>query len=278
MNTYLILKPFPLYKYNAAEYLNFIRRLRDKFPFEKTSDGEDIPGGMSVRADTETEGAPSIGLTAEQVEKLDLLIQQLTDFNVQSRTYDETENRKEVDQLRLDYCSFLLTRINNARKLVKGEKLDAATRLANITKPYAKIAKIPNNQRTELINGLLFDLKKEENAAAIKTLDLTEYMMMLEEFNDQYTALTKQMSASRLVKTQGNVQMIRDEIDDLLDDIHLQAQSWQVCHPTEQSRTFIIEANHLVDEAETAYNQRKTGKTAKEGTGGEETPDVPGGI
>lgn len=258
---------------NNGEYVNFLRRFRAILLPGTSGSGPDVPGGVNVKNTPEAAAVPAIGLKKEQVESLDSYIDQISDLNSQSRILHETAARKRIDHDRMNYVSFVLTRIQNPARNIIGEKHEAGVRLLNIVKPYLKLSKLPNNQRTEAITGMLIDLRKPENAAAVALLDLEPYMNDLEALNSSYEEQTKLMSISRVTITTDSCAVVRKKCDSLIDDITDQVFAWSITSPSDEATNAIVHINSLIVEMRNAHKQRMaSGKTAEGDS--EELPDV----
>lgn len=271
MGTFPRIKEARLYSYNNAEYLNFLRRFRAHLPLEVGGE-EDRPGELSLLSD-EPLGAPALGISATQVAELDDYLAQLTDLNNQSRISQETGSLTVLDNKRDKVAIYITNRITRASSLPLQSEQDAGLFLVNVVKPYIGLARLPFNQETETIRGLLVDLRKAENASAVEALGLTSYMTELERLNNQYEEVAALRSANRLVNTIDNSKIIRAKADDLYDDMTDLAYAWSLAHPSEKASDFIRNINALIDETQISLHLRAgSGKKENGGSGGDERP------
>lgn len=124
-------------------------------------------------------------------------------------------------------------------------------------------------QETAKIQGLLIDLRKDENASYVTTLGLEAYLAELEKENNAYIALTSARTQSRAANKKDNSATIRQRLDSQYDDLVMLAQSFSVAQPSAAATTFVSNLNQLISETVTAFNQRKKGSgPAGEGGGG----------
>lgn len=260
MGTFLKIKPARLYDYNNAEYLNFLRRLRALLPLENA---DDRPGELSLLND-EPSGAPALGISAELVAGLDGYIAQLTELNNQSRISQETASLTQIDKERDNVAIYITNRIARASALPLQAERDAGVFLANVVKPYIGLARLPYNQETEAVRGLLVDLRKTENASAVETLALAPYMTELERLNNHYEEVVEARSANRLANALDNSKKIRTQADDLYEDMADLAYAWSLAHPSDEAAAFIRNLNALIDEMQVAVHLRAKGDKKKD--------------
>lgn len=261
MGTYLRFTEFSTNNFNNAEYLSFLRRFRALLPFPE--EGGDRPEIESLSAD-ESNGVPALGVSAEQIAALDTVIGQLTDLNNQSRISQETETLKDTDKQRDNVAVYILNRISNSATLPLPEEREAGKHLWNVVKPYTKITRLPLNQETETIKGLLVDLRKPENASSVKALNMSPYLNELERLNNLYDSLAAQRAAERLASSADNSKIVRVQGDDIYEDITSLAFAWSLANPSDEATAFIRNVNALIADTKTAYNQRMGQKKKKE--------------
>ena len=261
MGTYLKFADPLMTRFNNAEYLSFLRRFRALLPFPEQ--GGDRPEIESLSVN-ESNGVPALGVSAAQLTVLDAVIDQLTDLNNQSRISQETETLNDTDKQRDNVAVYALNRINNSATLPLQAEQEAGKFLRNVVKPYTGIARLPLNQETETIKGLLVDLRKPENASAVQALSLTPYLNELERLNNLYESLVAQRAAERLASSVDNSKIVRAQGDDIYDDITSLAFAWSLANPSDEATAFIRNVNALISDAQTAYNQRMGQKKKKE--------------
>lgn len=83
---------------------------------------------------------------------------------------------KRIDNL----VVYITTRISRAGTLPLEAERDAGKYLYKVIKPYIGIACLPVAQESAKIQGLLIDLRKDENISYVETLGLAAYLDELE--------------------------------------------------------------------------------------------------
>ena len=265
MGTYTKIKTIPLSIFNNAEYLAFLNSVLNLVP--APTGGGDRPEIESLDADVRTNGSPDIGLSAQFVQKMENDVMLLADTVDESRIAQETEPAAVHEANRDNLVIYITTRISRAGTLPLEAERDAGKFLYKVIKPYIGIARLPVAQETAKIQGLLIDLRKDENASYVTTLGLEAYLAELEKENNAYIALTSARTQSRAANKKDNSATIRQRLDSQYDD--LLAQSFSVAQPSAAATTFVSNLNQLISETVTAFNQRKKGSgPAGEGGGG----------
>lgn len=228
--------PAGLSKLNNAEYTNFAMRFQT------------IAG---------TAGAEALGLedTAD-LDAYQALLNQMNDLVAQSRTSDQTADMAEADRERDDLLTYLFGLIRNGKSSPVSAERKAATTLYNLTKPYVGIQRLPNQQESVQIKGLLLDLSKADYAEAVSTLNLTALTTQLAEVNDRYISLTEERTASRTASQMDDSKTVRAQMDELYDYLSTMGFVQSVAKPTEKTAQFVTDVNALIGEVGTLYNQR----------------------
>lgn len=264
MGTFTKIKTLPLTNLNNAEYLAFLNSVLDLVP---------APTGGGDRPEIES---PSIGLSAQFIQTFENDIMLLADTVDESRIAQETEQAAVHETNRDKLIIYITTRISRAGGLPLEAERDAGKFLYKVIKPYIGIARLPVAQETAKIQGLLIDLRKDENAIYVTTLGLEAYLAELEKENNAYIALTSARTQSRAANKKDNSATIRQRLDSQYDDLVMLAQSFSVAQPSEEATTFVSNLNQLISETVTAFNQRKKGSgPTGEGGGGDGSSDRP---
>jgi hypothetical protein len=275
MGTYTKIKTLPLTNLNHAEYLAFLNSVLNLVPTPSEGGGEDDrPVIESLDADIRTNGSPDIGLSAQFVQTLEDDVMQLADVVNESRIAQETEEAAVHEKNRDNLVIYITTRISRAGTLPLEAERDAGKFLYKVVKPYIGIARLPVAQESAAIQGMLIDLRKEENATYITTLGLDAYLAELEKENNAYIALTSTRTQSRAANKKDSGETIRKRLDEQYDDLVMLAQSFSVAQPSAAATTFINNLNQLITETTTAYNQRSKAPRKKNSGGGEDDRPV----
>ena len=163
MGSYTKIKHITLYDLNNAEYLAFLNSVLNLVP--APTGGGDRPEIESLDADVRTNGSPDIGLSAQFVQKMENDVMLLADTVDESRIAQETEQAAVHEANRDNLVIYITTRISRAGTLPLEAERDAGKFLYKVIKPYIGIARLPVAQETAKIQGLLIDLRKDENAS-----------------------------------------------------------------------------------------------------------------
>lgn len=267
MGTYTKIKTLPLTIFNNAEYLAFMNSVLNLLPAPSEDDEGDHPVIESLDEDVRAEGSPALGLSAEFLGTYEKEVLALADVVDESRISQETEEAAVHETNRDNLVLYITTRISRAGTLPLEAERDAGKFLYKVIKPYIGISRLPVAQETAKIQGLLLDLRKEENATYVTTLGLDAYLAELEKENNAYIALTSRRTQSRAAGKKESGSVLRARIDEYYDDLVTLAQSYSVAVPSEAATSFVSNLNQLISETVTAYNQRgkkSTGRKKKE--------------
>lgn len=229
---------------NNAEYLHFM------------SDTSDL-----VRST----GPEKLGISAEKSELMDKKVVYLKDIVAQSRTADQSAEMVVKDRERDDVVVYILGVFRVAKNSPIKATCEAGRSLYNATKPYIGCQELPHNQETELIRGLLVDLKKEDAVAHLATLALTPAVEQLNELNEEYAALSQERANWQQATKLDAAKVVRDEMEVLYDDMMSRAFAQNIVVPTEETAAFIASQNKLIADAKASFNLRM-GVTASKKT------------
>lgn len=255
---------------NAAEYLAFMNAVLNLLP----PPDADRPEIESLDEDVRASGSPAIGVSPQFAQTYEDDIMVLADVVEESRINQETEEAQLYEKNRDSLVVYITTRISRAGTLPLDAERDAGKFLYKVIKPYIGIARLPVAQETAKIQGLLLDLRKEENKPYVTTLALDAYLAELENTNNAYIAVTSERTQSRAVNRKESGTVLRGRIDEYYDDLVMLAQSYSVAVPSEKATMFVSNLNQLISETITAYNQRKKGSSSKEEGGSLDRPEI----
>lgn len=269
MATILKIKEISLYRLNNAEFAEFMNRFRVLIPEEEEED--ERPGGLSLRAAKEI---ADYGVTEEMTTTFDTEMKALTDAVSRSYIDENTKPRAEQDALRDEYLSYYFSQLTAARKSPFKETSEPAEALWMRTKNYRGIQRLPLQQETAQIKGLLFDLDKEENKKHVTALHLETLVEKLREANNEFFTLSEEILATRAAERTDQTRLMRVRLMESYDEISTTLFAYNVLFKEEKTLTFIRRLNELIDETVTAYKRRDKGERPSEGDG--ETPDDDG--
>lgn len=206
--------------------------------------------------------AEKLGVTDEDFAALETNINKMKDLIAQSQISEETAFLTKIDKYRDDLLVYLMAEINNKRKSPIENIKEDALPLYNTTKLYVGSQKAADQKETQLIKGLIFDLKKPENAYRVTALGLDEIVSQLDFRNTQYEEFTESRTESQAEHKIDNSKTVRAENDPLYDYITTKAFITSVATPSEEASKFITKLNATIEETETRYNQRKAAAKA----------------
>lgn len=260
---YIRVEEINLVRLANAEFMNFMERFLALLPLE--AEGEPESGEM---------GAPKLSITAEQVTEAKGYLAQMNDLTRIPQMKAETKPKEEVDRKRDSLISLLFSRVKTSRSVPIEAESKAAEQLYIVISPYRGIGKLPYNQETEMIKGLLLDLRKLENSEAVRTLGLDAYVDELDNCNKQFEALVKtaDMKNSELGFNE-QMRDLRVAMTDLYHEMTDYAFATNLLNETEESLYFMSGLNALIHDVESIYKQRLNSRKKKE----EEKPAGEGG-
>lgn len=235
MRTIVLLVSPALSKLNASEYLNLMTRLQTLI---------------------ETATAEALGLTNEEFEEFKDLVAKLQNRVNYTSASALTVQLDGIDKQRDSLLTFLFSTIQNGVKLPIEAQRMAAEALELIIRPYANIQRLPGQQETVQVNGLLIDLAAESAAAHVTTLNLTAVVDELKKQNDQYAALTQQRTLESDANATENIAELRARMDPMYVAVTTIAHAESVANPTEATAEFVRALNATVAEVDHLYNLR----------------------
>ena len=280
MGTIIKIKELGLQQLNNAEFTEFMNRFRKLIPVQ-ASEEEERPGGLSVLTES---GTGYLGVTSEMLALFDADMQALTDSVSRQRTDDRTKQKSLYEVSRGSCVTLYFTSLQTAMKSPIAATAEAGNILWTRTKDYRGIQRLPQQQETAQIRGLLFDLAKEENQTHVTTLHLEGLLEQMRETNEEFARLSEESLTERAADTTEQTLIVRDRLAVQYDDISTTIFAFSVAEKNADALTFVSNLNALVDETRTAYKRRSKGETESEETpeGGNEEGDNneerPGGL
>ena len=241
MSIYKRILGLPEDRLNNSEYLAFMQAVINFLPSDETAFPE-----TAVRMD----------FLFETVQKLKEEVELLTDAIVESRIAQETESAQETEGNRSNLAVYLMSRISQARSIFLEAERDAGKYLYNVVKPYFGISRLQVGQKTAQIQGLLIDLKKEENLPYVSILGLEGYVEELEKLNNAYVSLINQRLQNRAANKKESGAVIRARMSEMYEDLVLFIQSYNIIHPNEVTEALVDNLNQLITETVIAFKSR----------------------
>lgn len=255
MEKYKTIDTIYLARLNNAEYLSFMNNMLNLIPLDDNDD-DDRPVIESLDAKDAAQGSTALGLSAEFLTNYNQDVALLADVVDESRIAQETEEAALHEKNRDSLASYITTRIARAGSLPIEAERDAGKFLYKVAKPYMNIIRLPVAQETAKIQGMLLDLRKEENAPYVTILGLDAYLSELEKENNAYVAAVQQRTESRASNKKESGEVLRKRIDEQYKTAVLLAQSFSIAVPSAAATTFVDNLNQLIHETMTAYNMR----------------------
>ncbi|MBQ2012935.1 MAG: hemagglutinin, partial [Bacteroidaceae bacterium] len=166
----------------------------------------------------------------------------------------------ELERLRLRRVKlgqYIIKAVRAAQEFPHEEIACAGRALYPVLKPCVGFYRLPAVQVTVIIEAMLLDLGKEENAGHVKTLGLDAHVAELADVNARYSSLVASRTQTRAAAVPVTVRKLRDESDALYRYITTLAFCHSVCHPSEATARYIGRLNAIIDETKTAYRQRR---------------------
>jgi len=163
-------------------------------------------------------------VSGELLEGYAMVVDDLTERSMEAQASTATGDTTALDVERDRLLSMLFFLVASGLLSAVAEEQAAAKTLDVILRVYKGIQGKAMDVETQMIRGLLVDLKKDEAAAAVTTLRLNEILTQLETVNDKFEevkeARVKDRQAKHLqVKTQ-DLRLLADtqleEIQDLI--------------------------------------------------------------
>lgn len=180
----------------------------------------------------------------------------MIDLVDQSRIASETARITELDKQVDDLLSYFFSTVKTGCNHPIEVKRTAAQALQNVMKPYFGAQSLPQRQQVQTVDGLLKDLKKDENKAHLTALDLSEELVYLEEMNAEYKSLIESRAANQMANPVESAKPIRMEMYDQYDEIVTTAWAFSIASPSDVLTAFITKVNKLIADTNQAYNQR----------------------
>jgi hypothetical protein len=242
MDSIIKIKKIGVSKLNNAEYTQFM---------------------SNVKKLIEVATIEKIGIDTSLFDSFQKQVEILTDLANHNRSNSETEKLNMLNKKRIEMFIYLRSYISIERKSPIEEHKKSANYLYTLAKSYTGSQKLPNRQRTQVYEGFILDLEKEESTKHIQKLGLSIALKELKESNLDYKTLTSDRAESQLANTIENAKEVRKLVDKQYDKISTLAFVKSVSQPTDEVSKFIASLNKLIDDTSTAYKQRNKMKKIK---------------
>lgn len=240
MENLLKIKSIGLTKLNNSEYTNFMRRVEEQI--------------NSLSQET-------LGLTPDFLNNFTKNLRLMDDIVAQSKIDSETRELSVLDVQRDSIWGYIYVIIDASSRLaINCPAQEAGIALLEQVKPYKKLHQLPNMQETQQIRSLMTDLQKPQNAPHLSTLNLTSFVQNLYALNELYASLTNTRTNTRLESKLPESKEVRLNIDRQYQYMTDIVFAKNITTPDDSLSKFINLLNKIIEEANTAYNQRTSHK------------------
>ena len=243
-----------LAKFNTAEYVNLMSRV--------------VSQCIAL-------GKEALHYEDTDMQRMQTLLSQLQNNVARSMALAETPELQAMDRERTSLAQYIITNVRNAQNLPIKAKAEAAKALYVVLKPYTGFYANPMLQRTSIIDGMLYDLSQEDNAAHVTTLGLGDCVESLTLTNAKYKVYVEQRTVSRSALRGPESTVLRLEMDALYKYVTTVAFAHNVVTPSEDIDHFIFYVNDILSEVNTSYNQRMAQKKKEDPTDTGDEPSEP---
>ena len=192
--------------------------------------------------------------------------------NRKSSANTNTIKMDEEDAERDRLLSVMFYMVSNGLKASKAAVKAAAQQLDVVLRPYKGAQGAADDAETSLIKGLILDLRKEENTAAVTTLGLDATVDELEEANNFDAAKNKRTSERAL--TEGdNLKDARSKTDTVYQNMCTLISAAALMAATPEDLEFVVsvinEMNRVIANHKTSYTQSQAQKKSNKPEEGE---------
>ena len=222
------------HKFNTPEYVTLI----DRFISQTQARGEEV-----------------LHYPKADMDRLKELFTQLQNNVARSMALAETPELQAMDRERTSLAQYIITTVRNAQNLPIKAKAEAAKALYVVLKPYTGFYANPMLQRTSIIDGMLYDLSQEDNAAHVTTLGLSDCVESLTLTNAKYKVYVEQRTVSRSALRGPESTVLRLEMDALYKYVTTVAFAHNVVTPSDDIDHFIFYVNDILSEENSFHNQ-----------------------
>lgn len=183
-------------------------------------------------------------------------IKLLIDATNQSKSRHETKKLNELNKRRDELVTYLLSVFRTEVKSTMQNKKEAGNVLYSQMKSYLGISKQPNRQKTNIIDSMIHDLEKADNAKHLRVLGVNDVITELTEVNKQYSKLTEERAENQVKTVLTSVKELRKATEKEYDLIVNWAYASSLITPSAETATFIKMINKLIDDTVSLRKQR----------------------
>ena len=259
-----------------AEFIYFITRFIELLEAMQGTTGEpgNDDGGPAVQS--ATDGVSALNIPQEMIDAIKEALEKMQELNRETRSRVSTAKLSDIDRRRDNIVAFIIEVVDRSVGMLSdGEELDAVLELQNSLKVYSGVGKLPQNQETVTIRGMVSDIRK--HSEAVETVGIAKQVDLLEEVNEQYAQLSSQrsldVSKTRQMET---AKELRAQLTTLYTAAADHAFASNLLAGTDETAAFINDLNSHIKDTKTSYNLRgSSGSDEEDGEDTGDTTDVP---
>ena len=247
-----------LAKLNNKEYSNFMTEFHAlAFPEASDDGGEDPDDGGSPGTVSLVGGNPDLGILEEEKVAFEADLEKIQNLVERTKKREETARMNEVDEQRTTTAVAFTTMVKQLKNIALPAQAEAVEEVHKLSEPYVGLTKLPTDQKTAQIDGLLKDMSAEGVAQKVETMGLTPILNQLREQNELYRELSRARREARTDEVTESSDTIRERMNFYYDEMTTAAFVQSAANPTETNKRFIALLNTLIDETKQKYNLRK---------------------
>jgi len=175
-------------------------------------------------------------------------VAEMTDIYNHSRSYAETPELHSYHSVRVNAFRRLATVLGSFKYATAEAEKAAYNSLSVVFAPYAGMPKLPIEEVSASILGLVMDFAKADNAASVTALKLTEYVTALDTANKAFIAKYGDRQASKRANEQNKAAIVRPELDSLYDILVNKIFATNLLAPNGEVSAFLSSLNSYIDE------------------------------
>lgn len=207
-----------------------------------------------------------LNLTQDIVDEYGEDVEVEQDLNRKSSANTNTIKMDEEEAERDRLLSVMFYMVSNGLKASKAAVKAAAQQLDVVLRPYKGAQGAADDAETSLIKGLILDLRKDENAAAVTTLGLDATVDELEEANNSFDAAKNKRTNERALTEGNNLKEARGKTDTVYQNMCTLISAAALMAATPVDLEFVVsvinEMNRVIANHKTSYTQSQAQKKA----------------
>lgn len=274
---YLRVESLSLSRLNNAEFIGFMHRVLGLLPEGEGSGTDEGYPEVSSLSTAEASDISSLYIDAGLIEELTACLDKLVSLTRETRTNQNTQELVEIDKKRDSLVKYILKVVSQARTLPLEAQQAAGQRLYSLLSVYSGTDRLPQEQETTVIRGMLEDIGREEFADDVELLGIRT---MADELKQQNELFAEKSMARRLergaARQSDKTTDLRAEASELYQELTERAFAANLLHGNEVTEKFLTDLNNEIAETRADLNRRGSkGETDTEESGGDADDDRP---